>query len=79
MNQSDTKRRPNRLLLYLLILITGIVWGFSFLGTKVALEQLNAIEVLATRWLLGAVALTVLAALKIIKINLKGKCGRNVE
>jgi drug/metabolite transporter (DMT)-like permease len=73
MNQSDTKRRPNRLLLYLLILITGIVWGFSFLGTKVALEQLNTIEVLATRWLLGAVALTVLAALKIIKINLKGK------
>lgn len=62
-----------RIFLYLVIFATGVVWGFSFLGTKVALASLSAIEVLAARWLLGFVALSILAALKVIKINLKGK------
>ncbi len=72
---SDCERHvaKGRPLLYLLIFVTGIVWGFSFVGTKVALEQLNAIEVLATRWLIGAIALCLLAAFKVIKIELKGK------
>ncbi len=62
-----------RIFLYLVIFVTGVVWGFSFLGTKVALVKLNAIEVLATRWLIGCIALTILVALKVIKVNLKGK------
>ncbi|MBO4725862.1 MAG: DMT family transporter [Firmicutes bacterium] len=69
----DQKKKIPHIFLYLLILCTGIVWGFSFLGTKIALEHLTPIEVLATRWLLGAVVIVVLAQLKVIKINLKEK------
>lgn len=59
--------------LFIIVGLVSIIWGFSFLGTKIGLEKLSPMELLAMRWTLGAITLIVLALLKVIKVNLKGK------
>lgn len=51
----------------------SIIFGFSFMFSKVALGKMNPIELIAYRFLLAALVLYILKLLKIIKIDLKGK------
>lgn len=47
----------------------ALIFGFSFLVTKTALAALDPFELLALRFTLAALAMTVLVALGIIKVN----------
>ena len=50
-----------------------LIFGFSFMFSKVALGVMNPIELIAYRFLLAALVLYALKFFKLIKINLKGK------
>ena len=50
-----------------------LIFGFSFMFSKVALGVMNPIELIAYRFLLAALVLYALKSFKLIKINLKGK------
>ena len=50
-----------------------LIFGFSFMFSKVALGVMTPIEMIAYRFLLAALVLYVLKLFKLIKINLKGK------
>ena len=65
--------KGNKVILYLLFTALALLWGLSFLGTKVALEELEPIEVLAVRWGMSLVLFCFLGVTGIIKINFKGK------
>ncbi len=65
--------KNNKIILYIAVLIEASLWGFSFVGTKVALESVSAIELLAMRWTIGAVALILLIPTGIVKFCLKSK------
>ena len=49
---------------------SALIWGFSFLFTKHALGTLSAFALLGGRFLLAAVVMTVLAALRVVKLRL---------
>lgn len=51
----------------------SLIFGFSYLAIKIALESFSPLELLSYRFLLAAVVLALLALAKVIKINLKGK------
>lgn len=51
----------------------SIIFGFSFMFSKVALDIMSPMEMISYRFLLAALTLYVLKLLKIIKIDLKGK------
>ena len=61
--------KGNKVILYLLFTALALLWGLSFLGTKVALKELEPIEVLAVRWGMSLVLFCFLAVTGIIKIN----------
>ena len=65
--------KGNKVILYSLFTALALLWGLSFLGTKVALKELEPIEVLAVRWGMSLVLFCFLAVTGIIKINFKGK------
>lgn len=58
---------------YFLAVMCSSLWGFSFLGTQVALEKIDTIPLLALRWTVSAVIFLILYAFRIIKVNYKGK------
>ena len=58
---------------YILAVICSSFWGFSFLGTQIALEKVDTIPLLALRWTVSAVIFLILYAVKAIKVNYKGK------
>lgn len=49
------------------------IFGFSFMFTKGALERIDAYRLIAFRFALAAVLITLLAALKVLKVDLRGK------
>lgn len=51
----------------------SVIFGLSFLFAKIGLRTMNTIELVAYRFLIASLVLTVLKALKVIKIDLKGK------
>lgn len=53
--------------------IYSVIFGLSFLFAKIGLETMNPIELVAYRFLIASLVLTILRLLKIIKIDLKGK------
>ncbi|MGF6375193.1 drug/metabolite transporter (DMT)-like permease [Clostridiales Family XIII bacterium PM5-7] len=67
------KITDKKVVIYLLVLLCSLFWGFSFLGITVALEKLAVMQLLAIRWTIAAVIFIVLGALKIVKVNFKGK------
>ena len=71
--ESQKKKTGNRLVIYTLFAVTAVLWGMSFLWTKVALEALGVVELLAVRWTLAAALFAVLIACKAIKVDFKGK------
>lgn len=62
-----------RWILYGLVVVESVIWGFSFVGTKAALENLNPVEVITMRWTIAAVVMVLLAAIGVLKVNFKGK------
>lgn len=54
-------------------MVFSLVFGFSFMFSKVALELMNPIELIAYRFMLAAITLYILKLFKIIKVDLKGK------
>ena len=60
-------------MLYLLLGLLSLLWGLSFLGTKVLLDVLAPMEVLAARWLIALITFIILIGCKVIKIDYKGK------
>lgn len=54
-------------------LIYSFIFGFSFMFTKIGLLVMTPMELISFRFLLAALTMTLLKALKIIKVDLKGK------
>lgn len=67
------KLTESKLFLYGMIPVCSLCWGFSFLGTKVALVELEPMQLLAMRWTIGALIFLLLGALKVINLNFKGR------
>lgn len=67
------KFTESKLFLYGMIPVCSLCWGFSFLGTKVTLDKLDTVQLLAMRWTIAALVFLLLAALKVIKVRIKGK------
>ncbi len=62
-----------KFLVYAAVVIVAVVWGLSMVGSKIALESATPIQVLAVRWLIGALVLGFFAVTRIIKVSYKGK------
>ena len=62
-----------KLLPILAAMVFSIIFGFSFMVSKVALEVMNPIELIAFRFMAAAIVLYILKIFKIIRINFKGK------
>ncbi|KNF09746.1 putative permease [Gottschalkia purinilytica] len=54
-------------------IIHSVIFGFSFMFTKKGLDSLDPMQLIAFRFLMAALALTLLQVLGIIKVKLKGK------
>ena len=63
----------NRILPYLSGIVVSIIFGFSFMFTKKALNSIEPFHLLAFRFLLAAIFLTILQILGVIKVHFKGK------
>lgn len=60
------------------MLILCLLWGLSFLGTKVLLGFMEPVEILAVRWTLAFVFFSVLVLLRIVKVDYRGKPVRKI-
>lgn len=60
-------------IVYIAAVIESVLFGLTFLGAKVALTELDAIEVLTCRWTISMIMFVILAAVKLIKVQYKGK------
>ena len=60
-------------MVYLLIGLMALIWGFSFIGTKVLLVEMMPLEILAVRWTIALITFLILIALGIVKVDFKGK------
>ena len=64
--------------IYTMVPLCALCWGFSFLGSTVALKSLAPMQLLAMRWSVSAMIFVILAAFRIIKIDYRGKDTRLV-
>ncbi|MDO4746397.1 MAG: DMT family transporter [Bacillota bacterium] len=60
-------------IVYIAAIIGSIFFGMTFLGAKIALEKLDAIEVLACRWTLAFVLFTIAILIGFIKVDFRKK------
>lgn len=60
-------------IVYVAAVIESILFGLTFLGAKTALTAMDAIEVLTCRWTIAMILFVLLASVRIIKVDLKGK------
>ena len=60
-------------IVYAAAVIESVLFGLTFLGSKIALTQLDAIQVLACRWTIAMVLFLALAMFKLIRIHYRGK------
>lgn len=67
-SQQQTKK-----IVYIAAIIESVLFGLTFLGAKIALTELDAIQVLACRWTIAMIMFSILAAVRIIKITYRGK------
>lgn len=58
---------------YILVIISSVLFGLIFLCAKIALEELDVIQVLACRWTIAFIMFSLLILLKVIQVNYKGK------
>lgn len=60
-------------IVYIAAIIESILFGLTFMGAKIALTAMDAIEVLTCRWTISMILFVLLALFKIIKVELRGK------
>lgn len=60
-------------LAYIVAVVVSFIFGFSFLFTKGALDNLQPYQLLAFRFLIAALAMTLLQVLGAFRVDLKGK------
>lgn len=65
--------KRDKLLPIISALVYSLIFGFSFMFSKIALDYMEPIELIAYRFLTAAVFMEVLRRLGLIKIDLKGK------
>lgn len=70
MRTGNTSAKP---IVYFTAIIGSIFFGMTFLGSKTALEKLDAIEVLACRWTLAFAIFAIAALIGIIKVDYRKK------
>ncbi len=58
---------------YILAVLSSIFFGLTFLGAKIALTELDPIQVLACRWAVCLALYLVLIGVGVIKVKLRGK------
>ena len=66
-------QRQTKTTVYLTAIICSVFFGMTFLGAKIALEQLDAIQVLACRWTLSFVLFAIAVLLGFIKVDYRKK------
>ncbi len=49
---------------HLLVIVLSLLWGLSFLGTKILLETLEPLEIMAVRWALACLTFSLLLLCK---------------
>ncbi|MGN0659972.1 MAG: DMT family transporter [Emergencia sp.] len=59
--------------IYMLVPLCALCWGLSYLGTSVTLKKLSVMELLAMRWTVSALLFIILAALRVIRVQFRGK------
>ena len=62
-----------KVIAYILAVVGSVFWGLTFLGAKIALENLDVFQVLACRWTVALVMYIILIAFGVIKVRFKGK------
>lgn len=62
--------KKDNIVAYLLLTVTSIIFGFSFMVTKDALEALGVFQLLGLRFLIAALVVTVLALTGAVKVKL---------
>jgi drug/metabolite transporter (DMT)-like permease len=62
-----------KVIAYTLAVLSSIFFGLTFLGAKIALTELDPIQVLACRWAVCLVLYLALIAFGVIKVKLRGK------
>lgn len=60
-------------IVYIAAVIESVLFGLTFLGAKIALTELDAIQVLACRWTIAMILFVLLALAKVIKVNRSGR------
>ncbi len=63
----------NRFLPYMTALGYSMIFGMSFMFTKIGLGYMSTIQLIAYRFLVAGVTMQILRALKLIKLDFKGK------
>lgn len=58
-----------KLLAYGAIILASVIFGFSFLFTKRALEHLEVFQMLGLRFLVAALCMTILVAMRMVKVK----------
>lgn len=71
--ESDKMKKVKEYLPYLAGISVSIIFGFSFLFTKDSLSIMSPFQILAYRFTVAAVVLSILKMLKVLKIDLKNK------
>lgn len=64
--------RP-KMVVYIAAIVESVLFGMTFLGAKIALTGLDAIQVLACRWTIAFLLFSILLAFRVIKVNYRGK------
>lgn len=59
--------------MFLLIFMCAFCWGASFIFMNQLLEKLFVFQILAVRWTVAVVFFVIMAALKVVKLDYKGK------
>ncbi|MCI8646457.1 MAG: DMT family transporter [Firmicutes bacterium] len=67
------KTMQTKKVVYIAAIIESILFGLTFLGAKIALTQLDAIQVLACRWTIAMILFLILSLTGIIKVNFRGR------
>ena len=62
-----------KVIAYTLAVLSSIFFGLTFLGAKIALTELDPIQVLACRWAVCLLLYLILIAVGAIKVKLRGK------
>ncbi len=72
--QGNTAKKPKeKLLAYGAITLASVIFGFSFLFTKMTLEHLEVFQLLGIRFLIAALCMSLLVATRIVKVQLNFK------